>query len=43
VDPICKIFRKHHMLCNEIGIVDDDKGRGEVCAFLQGKERVLAH
>lgn len=43
VDPICKIFRKHRMLCNEIGMVDDDKGRGEVCAFLQGKERVLAN
>ena len=42
VDSICRVFRKHRMLCREIGVVDNNKGRGEVCATLQGKERILA-
>jgi phosphoribosylaminoimidazole (AIR) synthetase len=41
VDSICRVFRKHRMLCREIGVVDDNKGRGEVCAILQGKESIL--
>ena len=42
VDSICRVFRKHRMLCREIGVVDDNTGRGEVSATLQGKEKVLA-
>jgi hypothetical protein len=30
------------MLCREIGVVDDNTGRGEVSATLQGKEKILA-
>ncbi|HEY3526936.1 MAG TPA: phosphoribosylformylglycinamidine cyclo-ligase [Nitrososphaeraceae archaeon] len=42
VDSICRVFRKHRMLCREIGVVDDNTGRGEVSATLQGKEKILA-
>jgi phosphoribosylformylglycinamidine cyclo-ligase len=43
VDPICKVFRKHRMSCKEIGMVEDAKGRGKVCAFLEGREQVLTN
>ena len=42
VDSICRVFHKHRMLCREIGVIDDNKGRGEVSATLQGKEKILA-
>ena len=41
VSSICKVFRRYHMLCKEIGTVDRSS-RGEVSASLDGKQHTLA-
>ena len=42
VDTVCKIFRKYHIPCKEIGIVDE-RGRGEVTAILDQKQHTLSY
>lgn len=41
VNSICKVFRRYHMLCKEIGTVHRSS-RGEVSASLSGKQYTLA-
>jgi phosphoribosylformylglycinamidine cyclo-ligase len=38
---VCKVFRRYHMSCKEIGTVDRSR-RGEVSALLGGKQYTLA-
>ncbi|MFZ0511202.1 MAG: AIR synthase-related protein, partial [Candidatus Nitrosopolaris sp.] len=40
VDKVCSIFEKYRMRCIQIGTVDD-KGKGNVIARLDGRNKVL--